>query len=501
MHALVKHERGLRGPNLCRSLRRAALGILPLMALLSLALPVASICPAQAPAAFAKKLSPKAKRAARKNKVSRQRASRDQQRERDLERARSRVIPIPDAATAVPRNLTAPETAPPPAPDPNRGTKPFTLQDKKAIILDAPPDVLKLVGGHVIVGYHAADQLTPLLERGAIGGVFVTARNAHRRTKASLASEIAGFRAKAAAAGRDAFWLATDQEGGPVSRLSPPLPYQPSLHKLLSVTIPEERREAVAAYAAKQSKALAELGINLNFAPVADINHNVRAPRDRHTRIRSRAISADPAIVSSAARTYCAELAKAGVHCTLKHFPGIGRIAADTHVTSARLDTARDVLAETDWVPFREVISASPAFVMIGHPHVQSLDKTRPASTSPAVIQRLLRDSWGFQGVIVTDDLAMGAITRHVFGGMAAAAVDAINAGADLVLIGSDGDEVYDVLYALIEAHEQGRLDSAKLAASDKRLKAAAAELTRSARITNGRDPAPPASKTTTARQ
>lgn len=470
-----------------RAMRATALA-----AAVSLAMPALETAIDAAPAAYAEKRTAKTK--------PKSAAARKRQIERALERARARVIP----------SRATPARTPPPAakttattpPDPARDGKPLTLKEKKSAVLNAPPELLKRIGRHVIVGYYAHYQLTPLLERGAIGGVFVTTRNARRRSKATLAEELTSFRKMATDAGQKTFWLATDQEGGSVSRLSPPLPYQPSLRNLLRKTKPEAHDEAVKAFAARQAKALADIGINLNFAPVADINHNVRAPRDRHTRIRYRAISTDPEIVTKVVRTYCEELDKAGVYCTLKHFPGIGRIAADTHITSARLKTATDVLEKTDWVPFREVMGTTPAFVMIGHPHLESVDASRPASTSPDVIQKLLRDTWKFDGIVVTDDLAMGAIKRRYEGGMAKAALDAMNAGADLVLIGSDGDDVYDVIYTMMLAHEQGRLDDAKLVASEKRLLAAAARIKRE-------DPAPAhdempktaASKTDTARQ
>jgi beta-N-acetylhexosaminidase len=470
-----------------QSCRRLFAQTVALIAALTLALPAADAILYTAHVAYAKKRKQKPRSA----------AARKRQINRYLKRTRARVI----RSHPAPADKTNPQMVKLNPPDPSRDGKPLSLKEKKAAVLAAPPEILKLIGRHIIVGYYAAYQLTPLLERGAIGGVFVTARNARRRSRKTLAKELASFKKMAAAAGQDTFWLATDQEGGSVSRLSPPLPHQPSLRNLLRKTKPDERQKAVVAYAEKQAKALAGIGINLNFAPVADINHKVRAARDRHTRIRYRAISTDPAIVTEVVRTYCEELSKAGIYCTLKHFPGLGRVAADTHVTSAHLKTPADVLKQSDWLPFREVIATSPAFVMVGHPHLESLDAERPASTSPKVIQKLLRDAWKFDGGVVTDDLAMGAIKRHYKGGMPQAAIDAVNAGADLVLIGSDGDRdsVYGVLYAMILAHEQGTLDAKMLTASRWRLSQVASKLTPPLPPTSESD-AQAASKTKTAR-
>lgn len=350
-----------------------------------------------------------------------------------------------------------------------------TLPEMRAAVLAAPADKLRSIGRHLIVGYHNAAQLTPLLDKGALGGVFVTARNARGRAREKLAAEIAGFRALANKAGQHPFWISTDQEGGGVSRLSPPLPYQPSLARLVrDLATADARDAAVTDFADRQAEALAGIGVNLNFAPVADLNLDARNARDQFTRLRYRAVSADPLIVSDVARTYCERLLLRGVACTLKHFPGIGRVIADTHITPATLKTPRNVLAEADWVPFRRVVAATPAFVMVGHPHLAAVDtEARPASTSSAVIDGIVRKELGFGGVVVTDDLAMGAIRRRK-GGMPRAAVDAMVAGADLVLLGLDGDQIYAVLYAMLEAEKSGEIPADKLMSSDARLRKAA---------------------------
>ncbi|MBL8564691.1 MAG: glycoside hydrolase family 3 protein [Hyphomicrobiaceae bacterium] len=422
--------------------------------------------------------------------AKRQAKSKSKQRsiEAALERARRRTIPAKAAKAVKPDgNTSAPNAAPGaagdsaaiPSPQTAAGAKAaeealepqLPLPEMRAAVLATPHGELARIGRHIIVGYHNAAQLFPLIERGAIGGVFVTARNARGRTKSALAAEIARFRARAAAAGQKPFWITTDQEGGSVSRLSPPLPRQPSLGRLLAATpAPEARGPAIADFAARQAGALAEIGVNLNFAPVADLNLDAKGARDRHTRVRHRALSSDPVLVAEAARIYCEALLSHSVACTLKHFPGLGRVIADTHLTPATLKTPHEVLATTDWVPFRHVIDAVPAAVMIGHPHLASVDsEARPASTSPAVIGGIVREGFGFDGVVVTDDLAMGAIKKRK-GGMARAAVEAIGAGADLVLLGLDGDHVYGVLYALLDAVRSGEISKEKLETSKKRL-------------------------------
>lgn len=405
--------------------------------------------------------------AGKRSEENSKRKARRERAEAALERARERAKPKRKAAERA-REGNDDDIAPI---EGKRDGRPMALAEKKSAVLAAPPEVLKRIGRHVITGYNSQKQLMPLLERGAIGGAFVTSRNVQRRNAAMLGKELKDLRSLADEAGQKVFWLATDQEGGSVSRLSPPLPYQASLKRVVSEhKAADKRRSAVEEYAVKQAKALADIGINLNFAPVADLNHNIRSSEDRHTRIRYRAVSENAEVVTDVGKTYCEALHKAGVYCTLKHFPGLGRVQADTHMTSARLKTSTEEMAKTDWVPFREIVASTPAFVMVGHQQMTTLDAQNPASTSPAVIQGVLRDEWKFDGIVITDDLSMGAITRGHKGGMGQAAIDALNAGADLVLIGPDGDQVYEVLYALILADEEKRLSHRNLEASDKRL-------------------------------
>ena len=131
--------------------------------------------------------------------------------------------------------------------------------------------------------------------------------------------------------------------------------------------IENARREAVRAYAADVGRSLSELGVNLNFAPVVDLDHGVSNPNDRYTRIGTRAISSDPKIVADVAGEYCRGLALHGVHCTIKHFPGLGRVFEDTHLDHATLATPADELARSDWLPFRDLMQQKSMFTMLAH--------------------------------------------------------------------------------------------------------------------------------------
>lgn len=347
----------------------------------------------------------------------------------------------------------------------------MTAEKKKAAVLASPPELLRDLGSHLIVGYDRPSQLAPLLARGALGGVFLTDRNARGRTQRQLAAEVSGLRSLAAENQRRHLWVATDQEGGGVARLSPPLPRQRALGRLLHDDMSHgERTGRVRDYALKEAGGLAAIGVNLNFAPVVDLRRPNRLRGDRQTNLHLRAISGDAGVVAQSAKSYCRALASKGVLCTLKHFPGLRTVSADTHVSKAHILASLRALEARDWAPFWIVNAAEThAAIMISHAQFDDLDAENPASISGPVISGLLRGDWGFSGLVITDDLYMAAIRKRP-GGMERAAVDALNAGADLILITPGGKAVYEVLHELLDAYRSGRLNKAKLLASSHRL-------------------------------
>src|SRR5438093_9576894 len=145
---------------------------------------------------------------------------------------------------------------------------------KRYAVLHADPALLERLGRHVVVGYRDIDELNALLERRAIAGVFLTTRNVEGRDAAAIRQEIAGMQAVRRRQGLPELLIATDQEGGIVSRLSPPLPSLPPLAEIAARhSASAERRIAVRDYAAGQARDLADLGVNVNLAPVVDLDH------------------------------------------------------------------------------------------------------------------------------------------------------------------------------------------------------------------------------------
>jgi beta-N-acetylhexosaminidase len=350
----------------------------------------------------------------------------------------------------------------------------LNFQYKRQAVLSADAAQLQKLGAHILVGYRSEAMLQALMERRAIAGVFISARNVEGKTVEAVRDNVGALQAMRRQQGLAPLWIATDQEGGPVSRLSPPLMRQSTLAEIVALhRDPSERLLAIRQYAGRQGRALASLGVNLNFSPVVDLNHGLQNPEDRLTRIATRAISSDPKVVTQVADLYCATLKMTGVHCTLKHFPGLGRVYDDTHKVTAELDAPSAELERSDWLPFRQLMADDSTFTMLSHARLSALDPDRPTSFSQAVVKGLLREEWKHDGILVTDDFSMGAVTLSREGA-AGGAIAALNAGVDLILVSYDPDQYFYVMYALLAADRGGKLRGEMLERSGKRLARAA---------------------------
>jgi beta-N-acetylhexosaminidase len=343
----------------------------------------------------------------------------------------------------------------------------MTFQARKQAVLHAEGAQVKDLGQHFIAGYTSFAEVAPLAGKGLIGGVYVSHHNIKGRTAAVLKSEIAALQQIRRGAGLAPLIVAADQEGGIVSHLSPQLNSLPALSTLAELP-PDRRANAAEEFGRIHGRELADLGVTLNFAPVVDLRRSRgRNPFDFNSLISRRAISDDPAIVAEIATAYVHGLETSGVAATVKHFPGMGRVQTDTHHFRASLETSLPELEASDWIPFRQVLTRSSAVLMVGHVAVTAIDPTRPASHAKAVINDLVRDKWGFQGIIVTDDLVMGAIYQH---GVCTAVVEALNAGVDLLLVAYDGIQFFRAFDCALSAFSRGTLDVSMLQKSQLRL-------------------------------
>ncbi|MBR1120014.1 glycoside hydrolase family 3 protein [Bradyrhizobium lablabi] len=349
------------------------------------------------------------------------------------------------------------------------------FEARKRDVLQTETAQAHALGRHFVVGYSSFDEVALLAEKGLIAGIYVSRRNLSRGRAEGLKAEISALQERRRRANLPPLTVAADQEGGIVSHLSPALSRLPALATLAGLE-PDARAQQAEEFGRIHGRELASLGITTNFAPVLDLRPETKRNRlDFHTLIGQRAISADPAEVAAVALPYVRGLEASGVGATVKHFPGLGRVHDDTHHFSADLDTPLKELEASDWRPFREVLAGSKAQLMVGHVTLTAADPDRPASHSKRVVDGIIRQKWKYDGLVITDDLVMGAIYQR---DVCTAVVEALNAGVDLLLVAYDGAQFYRVFACASAGLRKGQLDAGMLRASDARLKRAQRPLT-----------------------
>ncbi|MEU6401287.1 glycoside hydrolase family 3 N-terminal domain-containing protein [Streptomyces sp. NPDC046985] len=267
---------------------------------------------------------------------------------------------------------------------------------------------------------------------------------------------------------RDDVLVAIDEEGGDVTRLEVRTGSSfPGNHALGAVDDVELTR----AVAHELGRRLAECGVNLNWAPSADVNSNPGNPV-----IGVRSFGAATDLVARHTAAYVTGLQSAGVAACTKHFPGHGDTAVDSHHALPRIDAGADVLQGRELAPFRAAIAAGTKAVMSAHILVPALDPERPGTLSRRVLTDLLRGELGYQGLIVTDGMEMRAIA-DVYG-IERGSVLAVAAGADAICVGgglADDDTVRALCDALVAAVHSGELPEERLADAAERVRSLAA--------------------------
>ena len=302
-----------------------------------------------------------------------------------------------------------------------------------------------------------------LLGEGRVAAVCLFGRNVIDRYQ--LAEYVAEGRSLA---GADLI-VAIDQEGGGVLRLRD-VPHPPAAMSLGAADDPTLTRGVAAA----TGRGLRAAGVNLDFAPVADVNSNSDNPV-----IADRSFGSDPLLVARHVKAFVEGLQSEGVAATLKHFPGHGDTDVDSHLALPLLRHTAEHLATVDLPPFRAGIAAGVAAIMSAHILMPELDASLPATLARAAMHGLLRTELGYDGVIVTDALDMRAISDTW--PAPEASVMALSAGADLPLVIGSVAENRAVLDAVDAAAADGRLDVVEYAASRRRV----AELARRYAVTD----------------
>ncbi|MGH8773924.1 MAG: glycoside hydrolase family 3 protein, partial [Jiangellaceae bacterium] len=296
-----------------------------------------------------------------------------------------------------------------------------------------------------------------------VGGVVLFGRNVDpARGDAGVARLTARLHAV-----RPDLLIAIDEEGGDVTRLDATtgseLPGSAALGSVDDVAL---TRDVAASLGAR----LRACGIDINFAPVADVDVDPLNPV-----VGVRAFGSDPALVARHVAAFVAGQQSAGVAATAKHFPGHGATDEDSHVTVPTVTAAAELLERRELAPFRAAVTADAKIVMTAHIKVSAVDVDNPATLSPAVITGLLRGRLGYAGVVMTDGLDMHAISRTV--GHAEAAVRALLSGVDAVCVGGESTDravVERIVAALAGAVESGRLPYQRLAEAAGRVRSLA---------------------------
>lgn len=256
----------------------------------------------------------------------------------------------------------------------------------------------------------------------------------------------------------DRLLVAVDQEGGMVSRFKEDRGFPTTLPaaQLGQFSDTEATRQA----AEQTAGLLAGLGINLNLAPVADLNSFTANPIIGKYQ---RSFSADPAVVSRHVEVWIRAHHQHAVRCCLKHFPGHGSARTDSHLGFVDIST---VWQNEELIPFAKMIEAGCAdAIMTGHLYHRALDSQWPATLSASILNGLLREQMGFAGVIISDDLQMQAITSRY--GLEEAAWMALAAGVDLLIFGNnlhyDPDLVKKCTVAIVSAVRRGDLSEERI--------------------------------------
>ena len=328
--------------------------------------------------------------------------------------------------------------------------------------------VRDLVGRMLMVGFDGESfgpELRDLLLDIRPGGIILFKRNAGGDPR-QVAALIDACQDLAQNEFGRPLLVAIDEEGGPVRRLGPPFFQKPSQRRMAEAMTPAETGAMIEACA----RELSAVGVNFNLAPVLDLVTDEAA-----TFMFERSFGSDPATAADYGRAVMAGHDAVGLLTCAKHFPGIGDTRLDPHEDLPTVDHDAERLRRVEITPFAEAVRFGAAAVMTSHINYPALDPDHPATFSKRIILDLLRIDLGFSGLILTDDLEMGAIVKHYR--LGPAAVRTVAAGSDLLLICRRGDLIREAAEALTNALQSGEITTGRLEESVFRFETALARL------------------------
>ena len=371
----------------------------------------------------------------------------------------------PAQPTDTPAAETTPAAAPSPTPTPEPTPTPDPIAEAVAAMTTEQKVSQLLVAG--IEGTQLGQDAVQAVQDYQVGGVILFGRNVESAWQ--LAELTNGL--KDLNGDYTPLFLCVDQEGGRVDRMPPEVERTPSAW---SVGQTLDTEGVGAAYGALLAEECAAFGFNMDFAPSLDIWSN-----PDNTVIGDRAFGNDwewTAFFGMSAVESMEE--QGGVIPVVKHFPGHGDTSVDSHVALPVVDKSLEELWQSELVPFNMTLNQEDYFgaqagpsapaVMVAHILLSQVDPDYPASLSHRVVTGLLREEMGFDGVVCTDDLTMGAVSNTY--GMGEAAVLAVEAGCDLLLVCHGADNLTAARDALLEAADSGRISPERLDESVKRI-------------------------------
>lgn len=303
--------------------------------------------------------------------------------------------------------------------------------------------------------------LLSLIDRYDIGGVFLFGPNIE--DAAQVRALVDALQARA----RTPLLVAMDQEGGRVQQWGPPHgPLLPSARDIGCRFDRDLDLGLVRGHGRAMGRTLASLGVNVDFAPVLDVDSCASNPI-----IGDRSFSSDPHRVAALALAFAAGLEEAGVAACGKHFPGHGDTQRDSHLELPEVDHDRARLEAVELAPFRAAIAAGVPTLMSAHVRYPALDPDAPATVSRRICTDLLRDELGFEGVLFTDDLAMRGI-RDGDEDLVRVSVRAVEAGCDVLLSCTEHNLHPSLMQGLEAALSGGELSAARVQESAGRVRA-----------------------------
>ena len=312
------------------------------------------------------------------------------------------------------------------------------------------------VGQLLMIGIHGKtlnDDAKFMLNEYRVGGIILFDRN--MESKDQVKSLIADINKTGKSAGLTPLFIGIDQEGGAVARMEDQLIKVPPAEAL-----GKEPIEQAVSLAKQSGTELKDLGFNVKFAPVADLGL---------TYDRSFSTNPDEAVryASAVGKAYD----EAGLWYSYKHFPGIGKTDVDLHADTSVVPVSKENLLNEDTKVFVDLIKQSKTntyAIMVSHAMYPQIDAEHPSSLSKAIITDWLRKDMGYNGVVVTDDMDMGALAKHyTFGDMA---VQSILAGSDILLVCHEYEHMQEAYNGLMKAVKDGRISKERLDESVKRI-------------------------------